>query len=103
MNLFNLRLEVMATIEKSMDELLENEQIDLTKTIQESDVSNSFSELEQYFRANCSAANIRIPNTNASFDVCGAANKVRPYLWIMFAVLTALYCFYRVIDTARKT
>lgn len=83
--------------------LLDDEKVDLTKTISESNVKSSFSQLEQYFRANCASANIAIPNTNASFDVCGTANKVRPYLWIIFAVLTALYCFYRVIDTARKT
>ena len=87
----------------SRDELLASEEIDLTKLIEKNNTDESLSQLQSYFNSSCTATNIGIPNTQTTIDVCAAGNKVKPYLWIVFSILTCLYCFYRVVNTARNT
>ncbi|WP_133470536.1 hypothetical protein [Paraglaciecola marina] len=89
------------SLETKVDEALADEKFNLAETLNENNYGDSLDSVISALTPSGCANSILIPNTSAQVDVCGAAEKVQPYLYWIFAVLTTLYAFYRVTGTLK--
>lgn len=83
------------------DEFLQKDENDLSNAFDESQFANDFTELKSLLAPSSCTANIEIPLTNSNLDLCTAAAKAKPFLWVIFAISTFIYCVRRIQSTAR--
>lgn len=86
----------------AIEEFLENNEKDLTNAFDESEFQGSFSSLKAALSPNGCSAQFGIPFTNSNLDLCEPASKAQPFLYVIFAISTFIYCMRRIQSTARS-
>lgn len=82
-----------------LTDFIGSEETDLADNVNNADLS-AFESLKLMFSPS-QCQNISIPFTSSVIDFCDAANKANPFLYFLFAVATAWYCFQRILGTIR--
>lgn len=95
----NAKIEATDT---AIDEFLENDEKDLTNAFDETDFQGSFSTLKTVLSPNGCSAQFSIPLTDSTLDLCEPASKAQPFLYVIFAISTFIYCMRRIQSTARS-
>lgn len=95
----NSKIEATNT---SIDEFLQDDEKDLTNAFDESEFESSFSSLKSALSPNGCSAQFGIPFTNSNLDLCEPASKAQPFLYVIFAISTFIYCMRRIQSTARS-
>lgn len=95
----NAKIEATDT---AIDEFLEDNEKDLTNAFDESQFQSSFSTLKSTLSPTGCTAQYGIPFTNSTLDLCEPASKAQPFLYVIFAVSTFIYCMRRIQSTARS-
>lgn len=86
----------------SIDEFLQNNEKDLTNAFDESQFEGSYSSLKAALSPNACSAQFGIPFTSSNLDLCEPASKAQPFLYVIFAISTFIYCMRRIQSTARS-
>lgn len=95
----NAKIEATDT---AIDEFLEDNEKDLTNAFDETEFKSSFSTLKSTFAPKGCSAQFGIPFTNSTLDLCEPASKAQPFLYVIFAISTFIYCMRRIQSTARS-
>ena len=88
--------------EQAIDQFLSSDENDLTKAFDSNDFENSFTDLKNVFTNTGCTAQFSIPFTSKTLDLCEPASKAQPFLYVIFAISTFIYCVRRVQQTARS-
>lgn len=86
----------------SINQFLESEDSDLTNAFDQSDFEGSYNNLKSALAPTGCTADISIPFTSNKLDLCTPAAKAQPFLYVIFAIATFIYCVRRIQTTVRK-
>lgn len=86
----------------AVNEFLESEASDLTNAFDQSDFEGSYNNLKTALSPTGCTADISIPFTSSKLDLCTPASKAQPFLYVIFAIATFIYCVRRIQTTVRK-
>lgn len=86
---------------EAIDQFLEADESDLTNAFDESEYQSSFSTFKGLLSSSGCTAQFSIPLTGQNLDMCEAASRTQPFLYVIFAVSTFIYCVRRIQQTAR--
>lgn len=95
----NAKIEATDT---AIDEFLQDDEKDLTNAFDESEFQSSFSTLKTALSPKGCSAQFAIPLTDSTLDLCEPASKAQPFLYVIFAIATFIYCMRRIQSTARS-
>lgn len=95
----NSKIEATDT---AIDEFLQDDEKDLTNAFDESQFQSSFSTLKSALSPKGCSAQFAIPLTDSTLDLCEPASKAQPFLYVIFAIATFIYCMRRIQSTARS-
>ena len=95
----NAKIEATDT---AIDEFLQDDEKDLTNAFDESQFQSSFSSLKSALSPRGCSAQFAIPLTDSTLDLCEPASKAQPFLYVIFAIATFIYCMRRIQSTARS-
>lgn len=87
---------------ESLNQFLESEDSDLTNAFDQSDFEGSYNNLKSALAPTGCTADISIPFTTSKLDLCTPAAKAQPFLYVIFAIATFIYCVRRIQTTVRK-
>lgn len=87
---------------ESLDAFNSDENLEFTRAISESTIEDDLN-LGQYFSGSSCNANIAIPLSTQSLDLCEPLQKAQPYLYVIFALSTFWYCITLIVGTLRGT
>ncbi len=86
----------------AVNQFLESEDSDLTNAFDQSDFEGSYNNLKSALSPTGCTADISIPFTTSKLDLCTPAAKAQPFLYVIFAIATFIYCVRRIQTTVRK-
>lgn len=86
----------------SVNQFLQSEESDLTNAFDQSDFEGSYNNLKTALSPTGCTADISIPFTSSKLDLCTPASKAQPFLYVIFAIATFIYCVRRIQTTVRK-
>lgn len=85
----------------AIDTFLEADESDLNNAFDQSEFENSYSTLKTILAPSGCSASFDVPFSSGSLNLCESATKAQPFLYVLFAVLTFIYCMRRIQSTAR--
>jgi hypothetical protein len=91
------------TLQSDTDTLLNDENFNLTGLIDSTGVESSLDPITANLQKKTCTNNIDIPFTGKQLDICSAADRAEPWLYIIFAFSTVLYVVRRVTDTVKES
>lgn len=86
----------------AVNQFLESEDSDLTNAFDQSDFEGSYNNFKTALSPTGCTADISIPFTSSKLDLCTPASKAQPFLYVIFAIATFIYCVRRIQTTVRK-
>jgi hypothetical protein len=99
------RLEASQTsLGTALDEAMANENFQLATTVSETGLIAAFSRpIALFQQETCANPSIAVANTVIEAPICESAAMVRPWLYVVLAVMTVLYCSHTVRQTIRES
>lgn len=91
-----------AETDTQIDTLLQDENFNLAKQVEDSNLLSGFESATSKLNSTGCSATFAVPLTNESIDLCEGINKARPFLWVLFAFGTFVYCWTRISSTVRN-
>ena len=89
-------------LETSVDNLLNDPNFDLKNTVGESGIESSLSSATNMINPSSCSASFTMPLSGTQLDLCSAMEDAKPFLWVLFAFGTFLYCWTRISSTVRS-
>lgn len=84
-----------------VDTLLESDTLKFQDAIEQNSLSSNL-DVSSVFTSGCNAT-FSIPFSTEHIDICEAANKANPFLYVIFALSTFIFCTRQIINTVRGT
>lgn len=89
-------------LQEDTEKFLDNTENNLQKAFQESDYQQSYNALKGVLSPTACTATFSIPLSKQSLDLCDSVSKAKPFLYVIFAIATFIYCIRRISQTARS-